>query len=105
VLASSIPAPDARIGLLLVEPEGASLISHPRAAGAPNGTGDLVTAVLAAGLAHGRTGPEAAREAAQAVADAVADAALWKSADLIIVPTPDRPLRQAPVRVEAMGEA
>lgn len=102
VLASSIPAGPGRMGLLLHEPEGAALISHQAAPAAPNGTGDLVTAVLAAGLAQGLSGLGAATEAAQAAFDAVADAALWKASDLTVVFSADRPLRQAPVRVEPL---
>lgn len=74
-LITSAPAEDGDIGLLLWDGRDAMLIAHPRAAYAPNGTGDLVTALFGAGLAEGLSPLEAAERAAGAVRLAVEAAA------------------------------
>ena len=71
-LVTSVPAGEGEIGLLCCTPEGATLFAHPRQAQAPNGTGDLVTAVFAAGLVQGLAPADAAERAARAVAEALA---------------------------------
>ncbi|WP_309646584.1 PfkB family carbohydrate kinase [Phenylobacterium sp.] len=70
-LVTSAPARPGEIGLACCTPEGSTLFAHPRRDQAPNGTGDLVTAIFAAGLAQGLSGPDAAQRAAGAVAMAI----------------------------------
>jgi pyridoxine kinase len=77
VLASSVPCGEA-IGVVYADARGAWLASHPRAASAPNGTGDLLTALFAAALIEGLSPDQALTRAVGAVADAVAGA---KTAD------------------------
>jgi pyridoxine kinase len=67
-LVTSVPSRDGEIGLLLCGEGPATLIAHPKAASAPNGTGDLVASLFGAGLAQGRSPLEAAEDAARAVA-------------------------------------
>jgi pyridoxine kinase len=71
VLASSVPCGEA-IGVIYAEPAGAWLASHSRAASAPNGTGDLLTALFAAALLEGVTPDLALERAVGGVADVVA---------------------------------
>jgi len=66
-LVTSAPARPGEIGLACCTPEGSTLFAHARLQQAPNGTGDLVTAVFAAGLVQGLAGPAAAERAARAV--------------------------------------
>ncbi len=73
-LVSSIPAGAGEIGLVLCDGANACLYAHPRREQAPNGAGDLVTAVFAAGLVQGLT-PDAAAAAATAAAAHMIDAA------------------------------
>ena len=73
-LVSSVRAGEA-IGVVYATKERAWLASHPRAAAAPKGTGDLLTALFVAGLLHERPGEEALAFAVGAVAEAVEQAA------------------------------
>lgn len=70
-LVTSVPALPGEIGLACCTAQGSSLFAHARRDQAPNGTGDLVTAVFAAGLVQGLAGPAAAERAARAVAMAL----------------------------------
>jgi pyridoxine kinase len=71
VLVSSVPC-GGEIGVVYADAGQAWLAHHSRALGAPNGTGDLLTALFAAALTEG-LGPEhALARAVGAVADAVA---------------------------------
>ena len=102
-LVTSAPAGPGEIGLLYVDKEEAVLFAHPRCAGAPNGTGDLVTASFGAGLVEGRDPRDAAERAARAAAEAVALAALWKATELPIVAMADRIVNPtAHVRIERL---
>jgi pyridoxine kinase len=67
VLVSSVPV-GRRIGVMWTDGEEAWLASHPRAATAPNGTGDLLTALFTAALLGGATGPDALETAVSDVA-------------------------------------
>jgi len=71
VLVSSVPCGEA-IGVVYADPSGAWLASHARAKSAPNGTGDLLTALFAAALIEGLTPDRALARAVGAVAEAVA---------------------------------
>lgn len=65
VIASSPPLPEAETGLLDITAEGATLHSVPRHMSAPNGTGDVLAALIAAGYA-----PDAALGHLAALVDA-----------------------------------
>lgn len=84
-LVTSVPAATGEIALVCCEAATATLYAHDRAAEAPNGTGDLVTAVFAAGLAEGMAPAAAAERAARAVAQAVGAATTGGLADLPLV--------------------
>jgi pyridoxine kinase len=88
VLVSSVPC-DGAIGVVYADPAGAWLASHARAPSAPNGTGDLLTALFAAALIEGLSPELALARAVEAVAAAVAAG----GAELAIVATGAR-LRQ-----------
>lgn len=70
-LLTSAPAGADEAGLLLWDGQTATLFSHPRFPAAPNGTGDLVTALFGAGLAQGLSPHDAARRAGDGVRLAV----------------------------------
>jgi len=74
-LVTSVPGAGEEIGLLCCAPDGVTLVTHPRRDGVPNGTGDLVCAVFAAGLTRGLSPAAAAEGAAGAVAEALEEAA------------------------------
>lgn len=88
-LVTSVAAPDGEIGLLLAHGAEAVLYSHARVAHAPHGTGDLVTAVFAAGLIEG-SAAVAAERAARAAAMTVQAAEEWSAPELPIVALSDR---------------
>jgi pyridoxine kinase len=67
VLATSVEAGEEEIGLAYVDADGATLFAHRRLPTAPNGLGDLVTAVFGARLLSGDEPREAAKAAALAV--------------------------------------
>jgi pyridoxine kinase len=67
-LITSVPAREGEIALLYAGAGEATLIAHARLEGVPKGTGDLVTAVFAAGLIEGHAPVEAAARAARAAA-------------------------------------
>jgi len=67
VLVSSVPV-GRRIGVLWTDGVEAWLASHPRAPAAPNGTGDLLTALFTAALLDGAAGPDALETAVGDVA-------------------------------------
>jgi pyridoxine kinase len=73
VLVSSVPAGD-RIGVVYVDAKGALLATHPHARTAPNGTGDLLTALFTAARIKGRSPRIALAAAVGGVAEAVAAA-------------------------------
>jgi len=102
-LVTSAPAGADEIGLVLWDGAAATLFAHPKAAQAPNGTGDLVTASFGAGLIEGLTPLAAAERAARAAAEAVEAARAWKSADLPLVAIAERLVRPAAeVRIERL---
>lgn len=100
-LITSVPVGDGEIGLLCCAPDHTTLFAHPRLAQAPNGTGDLVTAVFAAGLVLGLTPTAAAERAARAVAEALSAS---DGVDLPLVSMGQRLVRPtAPVRIERLA--
>jgi pyridoxine kinase len=66
-LVSSVPLPR-RIGVLWTDGRESWLASHRLAPSAPNGTGDLLTALFTAALLDGATGPDALETAVSDVA-------------------------------------
>lgn len=102
-LITSAPAGDGEIGLICNSLEGARLYAHRRLPRAPNGTGDLATALLAARLLHGQSGFEAAEGAARGVFDAVWCALEWNAPQLPIVAMGERLVQpRAEVRMEVL---
>ncbi|HZC17202.1 MAG TPA: bifunctional hydroxymethylpyrimidine kinase/phosphomethylpyrimidine kinase [Caulobacteraceae bacterium] len=73
VLVSSVPAGD-DIGVVYVDAKRALLATHPRARTAPNGTGDLLTALFTAARLKDRSPRLALAAAIGGVSDAVAAA-------------------------------
>jgi pyridoxine kinase len=107
VLVTSVDAGPDRIGALHVDGAEALLFSHPRRPETPNGTGDLVAAVLAARLVQGASAAEASEAAIRAVAEAADAAAAWGAPELPLVALADRlaaPLT-ADVRVQRLDAA
>jgi pyridoxine kinase len=86
VMVSSIRAGD-EIGAALVDGDGAWLASHPAVPTAPKGTGDLLTALFAAALLGGFSGPDALALAVGGVADAVDEADELDELPLAAFPT------------------
>jgi pyridoxine kinase len=74
VMVSSIRS-GAEIGAVYADADGAWLASHAMSPSAPKGTGDLLTALFAAALLGGFSGPDALGLAVGGVADAVDEAA------------------------------
>jgi pyridoxine kinase len=98
-LVTSAPVGEGRIGAVFVDAFGARLFSHRFVEGAPHGTGDLVAAVLAAGLVQGRPPAAAAERAVRAAAEAVFAAEQWRAPELPIVALGGR-LREPTAEVE-----
>jgi pyridoxine kinase len=84
-LVTSVPARPGEIGLLYAAGGDATLIAHAKLEGVPRGTGDLVTAVFAAGLIEGHAPVEAAARAARAAATVTRAAVEKGLAELPIV--------------------
>jgi pyridoxine kinase len=100
VLVTSIQAGPTEIGAVAVG-EDARLFAHLVRTRAPNGAGDLVTAVLAAGLGQGLSFQAAAERAVRAAALAV-DAA--GDGDLPLVGLEERLMHEPPgFRIEALS--
>jgi pyridoxine kinase len=70
VLVSSVPYGEA-IGVVYADDRNAWLASHSRAASAPHGVGDLLTALFAAALIEGLAADQAVARAVGGVAEAV----------------------------------
>jgi pyridoxine kinase len=103
-LVTSVPAGPDRIGLLCCEPARSTLFTHPRLDRAPNGTGDLVTAVFGAGLVEGLAPAAAAERAARAVAETLQATEDWQAPELPLVALGERLVRPAAqVRIERLA--
>lgn len=85
VLASSIPAGADRMGVLYADAEQAWLATHGKAVSAPNGTGDLLSALYAAALSEDLPLPTALTRAVSGVVEAVDAALAWNAPELPIV--------------------
>lgn len=100
VLVSSVPA-EGDIGVVHVAGDIAWLARHSRAAAAPKGTGDLLTAMFVAAAIQRRSPPRALELAAGVAAEAVARAAGAPELPLATLPTR---LRRSPrVALERIG--
>lgn len=90
VLATSIPCHAGEIGMVCATADAAALYCHRRLEHAPHGTGDLVAAVLGAGLIRGGEAFAAAERAARAAAETVEAAAEWGSPELPLIALGER---------------
>lgn len=84
-----------RIANLLVEANRIRLVETPELPSAPNGTGDLMTALFAGRLLNGESELEATARAAASVHDVVAESLRRKRDELALVAAQDRLLRPA----------
>jgi pyridoxine kinase len=100
VLVSSVEA-GREIGAVYADAEEAVLAVHAREAAAPNGTGDLLSVLFAAGLIDLMPPREALACAVGAVAEAVAASADRKELPIEVMPT--ELARSSKVRVEALA--
>jgi pyridoxine kinase len=99
VAVSSIPA-EGEIGVVYADTETASLATHARAEHAPNGAGDLLTALFTAGLIDLLEPREALARAVGGVAEAVVAAGGQK--ELAVSAFPRELARSPRVRVETL---
>jgi len=103
MLVTSVPAGKDHIGLLLASAAHAHLFSHQELDRVPHGTGDLVSAVFAAGLLELKDPLAAAQLAARAAAETVEAAAEWAAPELPLVALGERLVHPtAEVRVEQL---
>jgi pyridoxine kinase len=100
VMVSSIEA-GGEIGVVYADANEAHLATHARASAAPNGAGDLLTALVVAGLIDLLPPREALAVAVGGVADAVGAATGFK--ELPVTAFPSELARSARVHVEALG--
>ena len=96
-LVSSVDCGD-EIGVVYADPRGAWVASHKRLAHAPNGTGDLLTALFAALLLEDIEPTERLARAVGGVALAVEAAEMWQAPELPIVALGSR-LKDEPASV------
>jgi pyridoxine kinase len=103
-LVTSVPARPGEIAMLYAGTGEAVLIAHPLLDGVPKGTGDVVTAVFAAGLIQGHGPAQAAVQAARAAATVVRAAVDMGASELPIVALGERLAGEgADVRVERLA--
>ncbi len=86
IVTSAAPAtwPDGQIRIAIVSADAVDLIEHPRVDATPKGTGDLFTALTAAGLLAGLDPGAAARGASARVVEALALTRQRHSAELLL---------------------
>jgi len=99
-LVTSAPAGEGEIGVVLQDRDGARLYAHPQRPRAPNGTGDLIAAVFAAGLGQGLA-PAMAAEHAASLACQMVEAA--GDGDLPLETLPRMRLRAEALRMETLS--
>lgn len=103
VLVSSVHRGD-EIGAVLATADEAWLALHAQIDKAPNGTGDLLTALHAAALVEGQTLSHGLARAVGGVAETVAAAKLWNAPELPIVAMGARLKQTSPsVRIERLA--
>lgn len=102
-LVSSVQRGD-EIGVVYVDHQEAWLATHARAARAPNGTGDLLTALFAASILEGQTLSYGLARAVGGVAETVTAANIWNAPELPIVAMAARIKQTSPsVRIERLA--
>jgi len=99
VLATSVPMGEGRIGAIYADETHACAFSHARLEGVPNGTGDVVAAVLAAEMIEDAPAAVASERAIRAAAETAFAAAEWRAPELPIVALGER-LRRPTAAVE-----
>lgn len=103
VLVSSVRRGD-EIGAVLATADEAWLALHAQIDTAPNGTGDLLTALYAAAVVEGQTLSHGLARAVGGVAETVAAAKLWNAPELPIVAMGARLKQTSPsVRIERLA--
>ena len=102
VLVSSVHRGE-EIGAVLATADEAWLALHAKIDKAPNGTGDLLTALYAAAMVEGQTLSHGLARAVGGVAETVAAAKLWNAPELPIVALGARLKQTSPsVRIERL---
>ena len=92
------------IGAVYADKHEAWLAAHPKVASAPNGTGDLLTALFAASLLEGQTASDALACAVGGVVETITAASAWASPELPIVAMGARIKQTSPsVRMERLA--
>lgn len=103
VLVSSVRRGD-EIGAVMATADEAWLALHAQIDKAPNGTGDLLTALYAAAVVEGQTLSHGLARAVGGVAETVAAAKLWNAPELPIVALGARLKQTSPsVRIERLA--
>jgi pyridoxine kinase len=103
VLVSSVYRGD-EIGVVYVDGKEAWLAVHAKAERAPNGTGDLLTALYAASIIEDQTISYGLARAVGGVAETVAAANIWNAPELPIVAMAARIKQTSPtVRIERLA--
>ena len=94
----------AEIGVVYADRNEAWFAAHARAAQAPQGTGDLLTALFAAALSEGQPVSYALARAVGGVAETVTAAGIWKTPELPVVAMGAKIKAASPsVRIERLG--
>jgi len=94
----------AEIGVVLAQSKEAWLAAHAKADRAPNGTGDLLTALYAASILEGQTLSYGLARAVGGVAETVTAANIWNAPELPIVAMGPRIKQTSPtVRIERLA--
>jgi pyridoxine kinase len=92
------------IGVVFADRAEAWFAAHARTPDAPNGAGDLLTALFAAALSEGQPASYALARAVGGVAETVAAAAIWKTPELPVVAMGGKIKSASPsVRIERLG--
>lgn len=92
------------IGVVYADRKEAWLAAHAKAARAPNGTGDLLTALYAAAMIEGQTIAYGLARAVGGLAETVTAANIWNAPELPIVAMAARIKQTSPgVRIERLG--
>ncbi|MBS0297309.1 MAG: bifunctional hydroxymethylpyrimidine kinase/phosphomethylpyrimidine kinase [Proteobacteria bacterium] len=103
-LVTSVPAGEGEIGVLYVDRRTSTFAVHREFDAVPRGTGDLLTALFAAGLIEKKAPHEALFRAVQGVAEAAEASAEWLAHELPIVALGERLVRPtASVRIETLS--
>jgi pyridoxine kinase len=102
-LVSSVERGD-EIGVVYADRDEAWLAVHAKAPRAPNGTGDLLTALYAAAMIEGQTASYGLARAVGGVAETVIAANVWNAPELPIVAMAGRIKQTSPgVRIERLA--